>query len=464
MRGRRPLRSAAAVAVGAGLVVVGLASSSGAAVGFSATASAYGSRVQLTVTQAPLVPELIDAGGPTADAALDSLGTARSLAAFPYPGELLLALPGLVAGIGPQAPTLLKGIPEIALGALPVPMPPEVLALLNQIDLPYDQLTPAFQAAPPLPPYPFAAQAPVAGSEDRVELGIGVLEARADGDEVSAVAASEPGTGGVELAPIRSTARVVRDGDRVVAEARSVAGGLRIGPLLLGSVESSARMELGADGEVTSSSDFVVRGLQVGALTVDLTADGFSVGGVPVPVPIADTLSGILSGAGFELQVLREETTDTGVVSGALQITYPISFAGLPAEVQGLGEGLLTVTIGQSIATLTGSPIPELASGVAPSVTDGASFGADTGIGPGTGPLPVAGPAGSLPSSSATDRLAPVPVASRPGALPVELFDARGTYLVIIGSALLLSGSGGLLHTTGFRARPPELARPEGNV
>ncbi len=462
MTRRRTVRSVAFVVVGSGLLVAGLASPSRAALGFSATASAYGSRMQLTVTQAPLVPELIDAGGPTADVALDSLGTSRSLAAYPYPGKLLLSLPGLVAGIGPQAATLLSGLPEVVLGATPIPIPSELTALLNQIDIPYDQLTPYFEMAPPLPPYPFAAQADSTTPHHRVDLGIGSLEAVADPDAATAVASAEPGAGGVSAVPVRATSSVKVDGDAVVAEARSVVGGLRLGPVQLGSIESSARMEMAPDGTVTPTSEFVVRGLQIGALTVDLTAEGFSVGGVPVPAPIAATLKQALAGAGLQLHVLREETTDTGVVSGALQLTYPISFAGLPAEIQGLVEVVLTVTLGQSIATLTGSPIPDLPTDIGTGLTGDAGAFVDPGAGDfATGPLD-----GGL-SSPPAPRLpvAGVPVAAG-GRLPVELFDAEGIYLAIIGAGFILSGSGGLLHAFGFRTRtrPSSTARPGGHL
>src|SRR5262249_5361966 len=81
--------------------------------GFGASSSAFGARVTMNISKAPLVPNIVDGGGPLAQTPLDSLGTSVALASFPYPGDVVLTLPGLVAGLGPQAPGLVAGVPGL---------------------------------------------------------------------------------------------------------------------------------------------------------------------------------------------------------------------------------------------------------------------------------------------------------------------------------------------------------------
>src|SRR5687768_9628114 len=68
--------------------------------GFGARASAAGFRLQLGATNFPLTPTPVDAGGPLAQASLDSLGNSQAFASFPYPGDVVVAFPGLAAGFG----------------------------------------------------------------------------------------------------------------------------------------------------------------------------------------------------------------------------------------------------------------------------------------------------------------------------------------------------------------------------
>ncbi|HEY0397116.1 MAG TPA: hypothetical protein VGF00_01930, partial [Acidimicrobiia bacterium] len=63
---------------------------------FTATASAMGTRIKITIPGGPLTDTPVDAGGPTAQATLDSLGTSQGYAAFPDPGAFVLSVPGLV--------------------------------------------------------------------------------------------------------------------------------------------------------------------------------------------------------------------------------------------------------------------------------------------------------------------------------------------------------------------------------
>src|SRR6266540_7172099 len=79
------------------LVVVGLATPAHGATGpagFVAVASASGGRMTFTVPDFAVVEDVIDGGGPVAQAVLDA-GTAVSFASLPYPGDNAIAFPGL---------------------------------------------------------------------------------------------------------------------------------------------------------------------------------------------------------------------------------------------------------------------------------------------------------------------------------------------------------------------------------
>src|SRR5204863_7556828 len=100
----------AVVAVGAaGVVAAGLtgAGTAGAdAIRFSASATADGGRLAFVVPGASVSDQIIDGGGPVAQADLDSLGSSRAFASTPYPGELGVIGPGIVASLinAPQPP------------------------------------------------------------------------------------------------------------------------------------------------------------------------------------------------------------------------------------------------------------------------------------------------------------------------------------------------------------------------
>ena len=98
------------VALGAaGVLAVGLtgAGRAGAdAIRFSASATADGGRLAFLVPGASVSDQIIDGGGPVAQADLDSLGSSRAFASTPYPGELGVIGPGIVASLinAPQPP------------------------------------------------------------------------------------------------------------------------------------------------------------------------------------------------------------------------------------------------------------------------------------------------------------------------------------------------------------------------
>lgn len=432
LRPHRPswrIPALAALAVAA--LVVGLPTRTAAQVqqGFGASSSAFGVRVSMTISKAPLVPNLVDGGGPLAQTTLDSLGTSMALASFPYPGDVLLNLPGLVAGLGPQAPGLVEGIPDVV-GANVPGLPPEVLALLSQVQIPGELVEPIVRDAPALPPYPFAAQADHLTPQAKVDLGVGALAADASPDAVSAVATSAPGGAGVLLAPLEARSTITRGDDgSLVVEATGSISGLRVGPIVIGAVSSTARMERDADGRLTRSSSFRASAIQVGALSVDLTPEGFSIGGTPVPAPIADVVNGALAAVGLELTLLPSTTTDSAVVAGGLELVRPQDFGPL-------GTGTISLILGQSSARLDSGALPP-AEVPAPGV-DVPVAAAPVG---GSFDQPALPPAAGVASPRTPAASGGTAIETRRTSA-AEPFDATGLYLLCIAAAALVVAAG----------------------
>ncbi len=421
-------------------------SSAQAVAGYGASSSAFGARLSVTIAKAPLVPNIVDGGGPLAQTTLDSLGTRIALASYPYPGDVVLNLPGLAAGLGPQVPGLVSGVPGL-IGANVPGLPKEVLDLLGQIEVPGELLEPLLAQAPALPPYPFAAQADDLRPHAEVDLGIGRLTADALPGDVRAEAISAPGASGTLLAPLSARSAITEGDDgSVVAEATGSIAGLRVGPLVIGSLTSTARIERDADGEIHRASDFRASGIQVGALSIDLTPDGFEIGGVPVPSPVAAVVNGLLASSGLELTLLPSITTDATVVAGGLELTRTQDFGPL-------GDGTIKVVLGQSSARLDAAgaipAAPEVpgADTVLPGVLPSADLGGTGVVGAPTG--------GAVARPFADDGDRPTIVAARVAAEP---FDASGIYLLLIGAAaavVLIGPALGLVAGRGSRAPDP---------
>ena len=360
---------------------------------FSGSASALGFRATLTIPGFPIADSPIDGGGPTAQAALDSLGNSIGYAAFPDPGPIAVAVPGLVAG-------LLAGG---AAGLPPIPLPQ-------------------------LPPYPLAVTATPGTGEQTVGdepylLTADSLDTGASGRALLGVAPSGVG----RTAVVESVSRVAVEDDGVVATAEVSVEGLTLGPLSIGEVRSSATQRLDSTGTVASTSTLVITGLRLGGLTFDLTPEGLSVAGAIVPLPVADLLTSVMDQSGITFEFLPSEEYPDRVVSPAVRITMPIKNSGL-----GTGDGNLALTLGYSTAMVSaavpGAVAPPPAA-AAPNVSV-------------SEPLALGGrPVAAAPLSDSGGALvAAVPATS----FDISTFEVDDRYLVVVGGALavLLVGRG----------------------
>ena len=401
------VRVGLAVVSGATFLTVTVAHAA-TAVNFAATGSAYGMRLIMTVPQAPLTPTPVDAGGPAAQAMLDSIGNERGMAALPYPGDAALSGPGLLAGLIASTP----------LSQLPPP--------------------------PALPGYPFYAQSDAQHRKATTNLPFADMESTASPDAVMARIRTPSAP---EEAPssmgASSTITRLANGGVSTASASSVTG-VHVGPLTVGSVTSTATMALDAEGNMTRKSSFTARALEIAGTSVDASPEGFSIGGNPLPLPTAKALSEALKGAGIDIAVLPASQTSTSVVTAALQITRHQDFG------PGGKNGSLTLILGQSSVSVTGTPHPALpALGFSPVVAAPSVPAAPVATLPTTaagGSAPYAGgpsAASFEPTAAAPPPAPPATVSTRGTERAVaERFDSAPAYWALVGAVLLTALAG----------------------
>jgi len=245
---------------------------------FGALASADAVRVTWLVPHAPVSDTVFDAGGPSAQATLDSLGASQAWASYPYPGENVVTGPAIIAG-----------------------------ASGGQINL---------------PAYPFWV-----GSDypttPKAESGNGPYGLKAQSTDTSSIGSATVGLtsdaqGTVGLA--RSVASTVAGPDGVTSEATTEVTAFAVGPLRIASVVSKAKAVYSASGQITRDADTQVTGVKVGETPVSLTAKGLVIGSASVPAdikPVADALAQAKIG----LEFMPRQDSDTGVVAPAIKVT-----------------------------------------------------------------------------------------------------------------------------------------------
>jgi hypothetical protein len=382
----------------------------------------------------------VDAGGPTAQAAADSLGSSTGYAALPDPGQFVTTIPGLVTGL------LASG----AAGFPPVHLPP-------------------------LPNYPLFVASDV-NSNPNPSFGAGPYQLSAKSSPMSSQAL---GVGGLQtgvlgnVALVQSSASVSTQGSTVVSTATSDMQGLTVGPLTLGEVKSTATMTEDADGNVTPSTNLEISSAKIAGLPVSITPAGLALPGPTVPLPINATLTKLLGGAKITSTVVTAQRFPDRVIAPAMTITMPFSTPRLPQL--GQFNGMVTMTFGAATASLTGvsAGSPSAGAGTGSADLGGGSTGSSGGgvgglSGGGVGGGPASSPATaalggspSVPGSSGTPSLASPQgsggggggqsgTVGRPVAL-AGLFDVRSLYLVLAGAAVIAGLLGQVIRVLGVR-------------
>jgi hypothetical protein len=338
------------LAAGLAAVCLGtLGGSASADATYDAIASATGAKFIFSNQSVPLgiEPQL---EGPVAQARQTSLQQSDAYAAFPYPGDAVAGLPGVLGSAA--------GIP--------------------------------FQA----PPYPFSVNTTY--GDDIRQLSYPGIELRSESGETVTQAAATGGSGGLGAS---STARIARDGDAVAAKSRSDADLIRLGnSLVISGLHASADAARDGNGTLTRASHLSFTRLQVPGLAFKLPSlegiggpaasqnvtapdvgftDGQFVVTLPgaepktAPVPTNDVLAA-LKAAGYTATYQAAKETKNGILGAGFEIstTLPAPPPGTPAGIG--GETPVTMSIGFARA--------EVAYAVEQSATGGAA--APTGTAP----------------------------------------------------------------------------------
>jgi len=272
------------------------ATASGGWTSFQALAGSDGFRAQLVSPRAPLQDTVLDLGLPTVGAQLDGVGASRAFAAAPFPGDLALSVPGIVAGVSGQ----------------------------------------------PIPPYPFIADTSYpAKTSDENDAGSIHLQASSRAD-FSSAEANTPVTGGVALGQLHTITSVHREiDDTLVADASSIISGLSSDALTIASITASAHVERQTDGTVTRTSSLELAGVRVAGQTIE------------PPTPDAKSITDALAQHGITVRYREPVKTASGITSPAVSMT-----AVVPIAFSGSGTSTITLTLGGAWAVITGTASP----------------------------------------------------------------------------------------------------------
>lgn len=392
-------KAGAALCAVLGLAIVPLISSDAQAdATYAAVAEATGTRVIFTNESIPLnvAPQL---QGPTASAVQNSLQQSDAYAAFPYPGEEIAGIPGVVGGA----------------------------------------------AGVPLPAYPFVIA--TSFGDGAKQLSYPGIELRSESTETLTQATA---TGGSTGAGATSSARVVREGDAVAAKAVTDADALRIGEaLVISGLHGVATASRDSAGKLTRVSELSFTSLRGPGFVVGLTNGKFSLqNGAEAPtqndVPAA-AIADALTQAGYPTTYQAPKQTPDGIIGAGLQIqaTLPAPPPGAPGGFS--GETPVTYSIGLLKAEVAYTVLPDTPVAAAP---DAAAPGqTDAAVAPGTlVPLPSTD-LGALPGTVP----GLTPVVAAPGAT-IDLASLQATRAAVgsdVGWIYLMVAAVGLAAVGG---------------
>lgn len=404
-------------------VLAGLGTASGAQTEplpdtFTISARADGLLVELYLPQTPLIGTgggLVDLSSASAQSLVNSLGRSTAYAGAPYPGEIIVGVPGLINGLGA--------------GGLP-----------------------------PAPDYPLYVNSDFpAEPARRAEFGPYVLEAASESLTSGSSVEAGGSSGTVALGAISATAESFIDEESglLVAEATSTVDPIAIGDLLsVGRIETRVRMEArpGELPEVMSSTDLGT--ITVAGIKVGLTDLGLELAG-PLPGVGTGALTGLLSAADIEIEIVPAVQTETTYVSEGLRISHE-------TEVPALGTVGVSYVVGRASVSIssvvseppaTGELVPPVDERTAPPAAA-------------PGPVPVDGLVLSSPLTPevvAAPRPAPAPASARfvPSTLSL---DAGRFYAAIVGAALVALIASRFLGVFGVRVWPRQVAPPPNAV
>jgi hypothetical protein len=406
-------------------------------------ASAEGVRFSFGAPGFVAVDTFVDGGGPVSQSVIDGLGNSRAFAALPYPGDLAISGPGLLAG--------LTGLPS----------PPSYPFYVSSSH----PTTPEAKLAQP--GYGLSAKSTESSSEGSTMTGGASgsgASASAVGSTVTDAATSRDASSGVVTAVATGTADVVNIG----------------GVLRIGQVDARAKVTRGPGTDPTREAAFVINGMTIAGQTVGFSEKGFTFGGTNTPIPPGNPLLAALAQAKITVEYLTRVDNPDGVVSPGLVIRQEQATPGGPtmviryvfgqmaasATVSGsptsIGDSLPGLDTGPSDTSVVGpvdTPAPaSITTGPAalPATTDdsGSTYdssgtgAADSGASTATEPTPeVAAPDPAPAVANIVQEAAPI---SR---TPMTLVDTASIYLILVAGAAVALVGGTVLRLVGVKLK-----------
>jgi hypothetical protein len=382
---RGPAGTLLAAAAVASMVTVPAWSGDAAATGsrsLVAGASAQGMRVTYTIPDQFAVSQIMDGGGPVAQASVDTTGKAIGFASLPYPGENGVTAPGLLT----------------------------------------------FATGQPIPPYPFYAEANHPTKEaDEVSDPSGAysLKASAAAGKAAGTALTTFGDAQAPMSRSSADASGVTTDEETRLEAVSVNESLSFGGgvLRIGSVTSRSLSTYGAgDDRPETKNELLIEGARVGDQPVTIGPDGIHAGDQTVPGPVDGGASAeLLKQAGITVRTVSSEPVEGGGALQILEVTVRHAIPG--ATVQGtfvyqIGGASSFIILGDQEPgidleeTTTVEPPPAPASSSAAEPQDAAPAPAAPVVAPPVlagGVTPQALAPAALPAPVTTPAVAPVP-------------------------------------------------------
>ncbi|MEW6475797.1 MAG: hypothetical protein AB1679_26375 [Actinomycetota bacterium] len=312
---------------------VGRAGAAGEAASYEAVASAEGVRFSMSAPNFVAVETFIDGGGPVSQAVIDGLGNSHAFASLPYPGDLAISGPGLLAG----------------LTGLPSP-----------------------------PPYPFYVNSSYP-TKPEGKLAQPGYELTATSGEASSESSAITGGASGDSAVGRTVTRSLANRDpatgAVTAQATGTADVINIGGVLrIGQVDALARVTRSPGQEPVRQAAFTINGVTIAGQTVGFSDKGFTLAGTTTPIPAGNPLTEALKQAKINVQYIARVDNPDGVVSPGLVITQEQQMPSGPMVVLRyvFGRMAASATLSGS-STSIGSDLPVGSTGPAEPVVEGGS-------------------------------------------------------------------------------------------
>jgi hypothetical protein len=410
---------------------------------YEARASAEGVRISFGAPGFVAVDTFVDGGGPISQSVIDGLGNSQAFAALPYPGDLAISGPGLLAG--------LTGLPS-----------------------------------PPAYPFYVASSHPTVPEATLAQPGY-ELKAKSSESESQASTMTGSGSGsGDSASAIGSTVtKAVTNRDAtsgmVTGEATGRADIVNIGGVLrIGQVDSRAKVTRAPGGEPTREASFAINGMTIAGQTVGFSDKGFTFGGTNTPIPQGNPLLEVLKQAKISVEYLARADNPDGVVSPGVVIRQELATPSGPTMVVRYVFGQMAASatvsgsptsIGDSLSPIgevpaetqfvdapfdSGAPAATADPPTFPSVPEDtsnsdSSGSVDTGLSTPTALSPeVAGPAVTEPAppvAGVVQEAAPI------SGTPMTLVDTASIYLILVAAAVVALAGGTVLRLMGVKLK-----------